>query len=324
MINLSLQRTIPPQAEAFLHCRLSGNEERNQVSFDTPNKTPLGLHSYLETFTISSRSKQPNGILSIKTQTVAKGDQKSTRAINAKQIKRYIESLGTVAKTDKTDAKRIAMFALERRPEPLQNLSNESVAFKELLVFYRQLVLDRSRLKNQLKQATERFVITQTKSLIEHFDKRIKKVRGELQKIIADNSEWKTKQEILQPVPGIGEVVSTVLLAELPELGSGSAESISTLVGVVPMTCKSGKWTGQSHIMGGRATIRSALYEAVMSAVYRCKNDNVFRQLFKHLTQGLKKPFKMAMIAVMHKMVRIAHALIKKREMWNAQTTANA
>ncbi|GHT10726.1 hypothetical protein FACS1894170_03330 [Planctomycetales bacterium] len=76
--------------------------------------------------------------------------------------------------------------------------------------------------------------------------------------------------------------------------------------------------------MGGRATIRSALYEAVMSAVYRCKNDNVFRQLFKHLTQELKKPFKMAMIAAMHKMVRGAHALIKKREMWNAQTTANA
>jgi transposase len=245
----------------------------------------------------------------------------SVRAINPKQIKRYIESLGTVAKTDKTDAKRIAMFALERQPEPLQTLSSEGTAFKELLVFYRQLVLERSRLKNQLKQATEQFVIKQTKSLIEHFDKRIKKVRDELQKFIADNAPWKAKQEILKSVPGIGEVVSTVLLADLPELGNGSADSVSALVGVVPITCQSGLWKGKSRIMGGRGTVRCALYEAVMSAVYHCKDDNVFKQLFKRLTEELKKPFKMAMVAVMHKMGRILHALLKKGEKWNSQMT---
>ncbi|GHT46653.1 hypothetical protein FACS189454_08120 [Planctomycetales bacterium] len=128
------------------------------------------------------------------------------RAYNPKQVKRYIESLGNVAKTDKTDAKRIAMLALERQPEPLQTMSAESVAFKERIAFYRQLVLERSRLKNQLKQTTEPFVIKETKSLIEHFDKRIKKVRQELQKFIADNADWKGKQEILKSVPGIGEV----------------------------------------------------------------------------------------------------------------------
>ncbi|GHT46633.1 hypothetical protein FACS189454_08080 [Planctomycetales bacterium] len=127
------------------------------------------------------------------------------------------------------------------------------------------------------------------------------------------------KQEILKSVPGIGEVVSTVLLAELPKLGNGSAESISALVGVVPMTCQSCVWKGKSRIVGGRGTIRCALYEAVMSAVYHCKNDNVFRQLFKRLTEELKKPFKMAMVAVMHKMLRIVHALIKKGEKWKAQ-----
>ncbi|GHT46648.1 hypothetical protein FACS189454_08110 [Planctomycetales bacterium] len=55
------------------------------------------------------------------------------------------------------------------------------------------------------------------------------------------------------------------------------------------------------------------------SAVYHCKNDNVFRQLFKRLTEELKKPFKMAMVAVMHKMLRVVHALIKKAEKWNDQ-----
>ncbi|GHT47577.1 hypothetical protein FACS189454_10030 [Planctomycetales bacterium] len=75
------------------------------------------------------------------------------------------------------------------------------------------------------------------------------------------NAEWKAKQEILKSVPGVGEVVSTVLLAELPELGNGSADSVSTLVGVVPMTCQSGVWKGKSRIIGGRGTVRCALYD---------------------------------------------------------------
>jgi transposase len=238
------------------------------------------------------------------------------RAINPKQIKRYIESLGTVAKTDKTDAKRIAMFALERKPEPLKTMSSEGVAFKELLTFYQQQVRDRSRLKNQIKQVTEQFVIKKITSEIKFLNKQIKDVQQELRKYISKNSEWNAKQEILESVPGIGEVVSTVLLAELPELGNGSAESISALVGVVPMACQSGIWKGKSRIVGGRGTVRAVLYEAVMTAVYRCKEDNVFRQLFKRLTDGLKKPFKMAMVAVMHKMVRVIHALIKNRQKW--------
>ncbi|GHT41424.1 hypothetical protein FACS189443_3180 [Planctomycetales bacterium] len=69
----------------------------------------------------------------------------------------------------------------------------------------------------------------------------------------------------------------------------------------------------------GRGTGRCALYEAVMSAVYHCKNDNVFRQLFKRLAEELKKPFKTAMVAVMHKMLRIVRALIKKGGKWNPQ-----
>jgi hypothetical protein len=61
---------------------------------------------------------------------------------------------------------------------------------------------------------------------------------------------------------------------------------------------------------------------AVMAAMYCCKADNVFRKLFKRLTEELRRPFKMAMVAVIHKMVRVVHALIKKGEMWNPQTTA--
>jgi transposase len=240
----------------------------------------------------------------------------NVRAINPKQIKRYIESLGTVAKTDKTDAKRIAMFALERRPEPLQTISEESIRFKEMIVFYRQLVLDRSRLKNQIKQSIDQFVIKKTKAMIKYLDHQIDDVRKELQKFITDNDELKAKQKILESVPGIGTIVSTVLLAELPELGTGSAESICALAGVVPITCQSGVWKGKSRIVGGRGTIRCALYEAVMAAVHRCKDDNVFKQLFHKLTGELKKPFKVAMIAVMHKMLRVVHALIKNEKIW--------
>jgi hypothetical protein len=60
----------------------------------------------------------------------------------------------------------------------------------------------------------------------------------------------------------------------------------------------------------------------VMAAVYRCKEDNVWRKLFKRLTEEWRKPFKMAMVAVIHKMVRVVHALIKKGEMGNSQKTA--
>ncbi|MDR0869325.1 MAG: transposase [Planctomycetaceae bacterium] len=121
---------------------------------------------------------------------------------------------------------------------------------------------------------------------------------------------------------GIGKETARTLLIECPELGKGDADSISCLVGVAPLNWDSGKMNGKRHIFGGRRSVCCELYEAVMTAVHRCKEDNVFRQLFKRLTVELKKPYKSAMVAVIHKMVRVVHALLKNGTKWENKLTA--
>jgi transposase len=181
---------------------------------------------------------------------------------NPLHIRYFAKSKGILHKTDKIDAKIIAEFALERKPEPTQVPSENELALKEFVALRRQLVKQRTELKNQLEHVTQKESVTITKSLIEYLTKRITKVEETMEQLIKDNSDWKKRKEILESVPGIGADTSRTLLAELPELGEGKSEKICSLVGVVPVNRDSGTMRGKRTIFGGRGTVRSALYMA--------------------------------------------------------------
>ncbi|MDR2757371.1 MAG: IS110 family transposase [Planctomycetaceae bacterium] len=244
-------------------------------------------------------------------------------AVNPAHVRYYAKSRGIMCKTDKVDAKTLAEFTRERQPRPSRHPSEHEVALKEFVTFRRQLIKERTALKNRLEHATQNETVKITNDLIELINRRIKKIEKAISKLIQENSEWKKRNEILNSVPGIGVDTARTLQADLPELGEGSVERISALAGLAPMNRESGKWKGKRCIQGGRATVRAALHNAAMAAIFFTKNDNVFKQMYHHLTKNLCKTHNVALVAVSHKMLKIVHTLIKNNLKWENKLNKN-
>ncbi len=88
----------------------------------------------------------------------------------------------------------------------------------------------------------------------------------ELRRQIRASPAWREDDDLLQSVPGIGPVLATTQIAELPELGKLNRKQIAALVGVAPLNCESGILRGRRIIWGGRARVRAALWMGTLVA----------------------------------------------------------
>lgn len=236
--------------------------------------------------------------------------------VNPRQVRDFAKALGILAKTDAIDAFVLARFAQVIQPEP-RNIPNEQTqAIRDLLARRAQLVEMRTMESNRLKQATTARIVKDLKASLEFIDKRLKRLDDEIDEHIHQTPAWQEKVDLLRSVPGIGPQTARVLILELPELGRCSRQQAAALVGVAPMNCDSGQFRGDRVIRGGRNTVRTTLYMATVTAT-RC-NDTI-----KHHYQKLReagKPFKVAIVACMRKLVTILNAMLRENQPW--QTTA--
>lgn len=236
------------------------------------------------------------------------------RIVNPLRVRDYAKSLGILAKTDKLDAKVLAKFAAERNLSPQEMPDETQLLLKELLNWRRQLIKARTAHANQLEHACCSMIVKGTKKLIEQIDKQIKQLEAELVRLIANDPHWNNLNDILKSIPGIGPETARTLIVECPDLGRCDSSRLCSLVGLVPFNRDSGRFRGERHIQGGRSSVRNVLYMAALSAVKSTKDDNVFKQLYSRITS--KRPPKVGLIAVAHKMLLIAHTLVKNEVYW--------
>lgn len=123
---------------------------------------------------------------------------------------------------------------------------------------------------------------------------------------------WRDDDDLLQSVPGVGPVLATTLIAELPELGRLNRKQIAALVGVAPLNCESGILRGRRIVWGGRAQVRAALWMGTLVAV---RHNVVIRQFYARLLAA-GKPKKVALTACMHKLLTILNAILQRRTPW--------
>ena len=117
---------------------------------------------------------------------------------------------------------------------------------------------------------------------------------------------------ILRSIPGIGEVAAATILIEMPEIGTLHKKGAASLTGLAPMTRQSGKWRGKATIQGGRKQLRDALYmPALVAARHNPDMCNKYKALIQ---QG--KPQKVALTAIMRKLIELANALVKADREW--------
>jgi transposase len=170
----------------------------------------------------------------------------------------------------------------------------------------------------RLAQATTAVVRRDLRNHIRWLERRLADVDDDIRGAVEKSPVWRVQEDLLRTVPGIGPIVARTLLAELPELGRLDRRAIAALVGVAPFNRDSGQWRGQRRIWGGRRVIRAALYMAALVAARRNRPLAHFYQRLR--SRG--KPTKVALVAVMRKLLTILNTMIKHQSPWSDPTAA--
>jgi len=244
-----------------------------------------------------------------------------TRQLPPAQIKAFAASRGTRAKTDRIDAELIACF-MAFRPDAGRTLPAKKLRLLRALTSKRsQLVETRKRLVAQIKAhrklgTAESFAVMDSdlKGLL---DQQVAELEGQIEAVIASNTELTGTVKILRSIPGIGPVASTMLIAEMPELGQITGEQAAALTGLAPFAHDSGAMRGKRAIGGGRRLLRHVMYQAALVASYH----NPVLKPFADRLRKAGKPHKVVSTAVARKLVTIANALCKARQTWASPAT---
>lgn len=234
--------------------------------------------------------------------------------VNPRQVRDFAKSTGKLAKTDTLDAQVLAHFAEAVHPEP-RFLSDERSRFlKALIVRRRQIIEMCVSEKNRLRLCNK----ATREGIIEHItwlEESLKNLDEELAQAIQTSPIWREKDKLLQSVPGIGKVTTSVLLASLPELGTLDRKKIAALVGVAPFNRDSGTMRGRRSIWGGRAQVRCILYMAALSAT---RYNPVIKRFYNRLIDVGKTP-KVALTACMRKLLVIINSMLRHSSVWRYQ-----
>ncbi len=232
--------------------------------------------------------------------------------VNPRQIRDFARSVGMLAKTDILDARIIARFAATVQPAPRPIPDTETQELGALTSRRRQIVSMITAEKNRLSTASK-MVKPRICAHINWLEEELNDVNGNLRQKVKDSPIWREKDELLQSVPGVGPTLSITILAELPELGTLNRKQIAALVGVAPLNRDSGTLRGKRTIWGGRATVRTALYMAALSAK---RYNPVIRRFYERLLVAGKAK-KVALTACMRKLLTILNAMLKYHTSWN-------
>lgn len=235
--------------------------------------------------------------------------------VNPRQVRAFAHALGRTAKTDAIDAGVLALFGARVQPGPRPIPDAATRALAALVARRRQLLEMLGAERHRLEHATTTPVRRDLRTHIRWLERRVKDVDDEIGGAIQSSPVWRVHEDLLRSVPGIGPAVARTLLAELPELGRLDRRAIAALVGVAPFNRDSGQWRGHRMIWGGRAPVRAALY---MAALVATRHNPVLARFYQRLrTAG--KPAKVALVAVMRKLLTIVNAMIKHQSHWQTQ-----
>jgi transposase len=233
-------------------------------------------------------------------------------AVNPRQVRDFAKALGQLAKTDRLDARVLAHFAAAIKP-PLRPIKSQDDQELDALAGRRaQLIEILTQEKNRRASAATDTVHEEISGHIDWLEDRIAELDQQLKALVQSSAAWQSKAEIMLSVPGVGPVVCFSIIADLPELGTLNRQQISKLVGVAPLNRDSGKYRGCRHIYGGRARLRSALYMAALTAT---RHNPVIKEFYQRL-RAKQKPFKVALIACIRKLLTILNVMVRDGVCW--------
>jgi transposase len=234
-----------------------------------------------------------------------------TVVVNPRQLRQFAGATGRLAKTDAIDAQVLAQFGEAVRPEvrPLPDAATRELS--ALVARRRQLIEMLTAEKNRLRVATKK-VRANIEAHIRWLEGELLDLEGGLGDVIRSSPVWRERDNLLRSVPGVGPVLSSVLLADLPELGRLNRKEIAALAGVAPLNRDSGQFRGRRTVWGGRSHVRTALYMATLVA---SRYNPAIKSFYQRLL-SVGKPKKVALTACMRKLLTILNAMMRHEAPW--------
>ena len=239
--------------------------------------------------------------------------------IHTTRFKAFRALVGVKAKSDTSDARLLAAYAAA--PDEVRGRKPDYVelpedAIREQLA---ELASRRDQLKHMIHAETCRLGTVRLAELREAITAHLealrvedKQMHGMMLALVRRRADLQRDQRLLKTIKGIGMKSALAFIASVPELGRVNNKAAAALIGVAPFVRQSGTMNAPARIHGGRAAVRSILY---MAAVAASRHNPVLRPFYERLVAKGKPP-KLALIAVLRRLVVFANAVLKSGQPW--------
>lgn len=234
--------------------------------------------------------------------------------VHPNKVRNFAKAKGLLAKTDKIYSKLIHSYATSFNIQAKVDHSSDTQQKLHLLMKRRnQIMLFKNQEITRLYKQTEKTIISSMEQHLEFLNRQLKSVEQDIEKLCNADQEIQKKITTLTSIPGVGNTLATTVVCELPELGNIEFGKLTSLVGLAPFARSSGQYNGKRRIFAGRGNLRKILYMAAVASL-RCNNQ--LKAFYAKLIDNHKPP-KVALVAVMRKLLGYMNALFKNNSCWN-------
>jgi len=233
-------------------------------------------------------------------------------AVNPSRPREFAKAIGQLAKTDRIDARLLALYGAYLSPAVTPVPARTAAELQELVLARQAVKADETALKNRYGAAESAVLKRLLKRQLAACERTATELDAAIAALIEGDDALKNRYGILLSIKGVGPATAATFVACLPELGLLPAAKAAALAGTAPLNDDSANRQGLRRIQGGRAHVRTALYMAAVSAA-RCNPD--LKALYARL-RARGKQAKLALTAVMRKLIVLASALIRENRTW--------
>lgn len=223
------------------------------------------------------------------------------------RVRHFAKYRGLKAKNDPIDARLIALYGLQTENLMRYQPPSEDIkALRALQERRHDLIVMLQAERNRLEHVSNAAVLKSLRASVRALSSTLAAIETEISGLLARTDTLARKAELMRTVPGVGPVVASTLLAHMSELGTLPRGRPAALAGLAPYDDDSGQKKGRRTIEAGRSAVRRCLYMAALVAVRVCPHLRAYADRVK--ARG--KPFKLAITAVMRKLIEIINAVL--------------
>jgi transposase len=284
---------------------------RHQKSFAHDRRGHAALVRWLAQFTSIHVVCEATGGFERSVMDALHAAQIPVSLTNPRQVRDFARAQGRLAKTDRLDAAVLADYGAAVRPDPTPA---RSLAHRELEAWIdrRRQISDLLQMERcRLRQADAPPLRRTIRSLIRSLETQLRNIEACLRKLVEELPELNRIVQRLCQVKGIAFISALGLIASLPELGRLNRREVAALSGLAPLNRDSGCFRGRRATWGGRADVRRILY---MVALVAARRNPMFMAFYQRL-RAAGKPGKLALVALMRKMVVYLNAILKSEQL---------